>query len=377
MHPQEVARDRLVITETMVRAVSRLPTIGIDVGASKIAAGVVDEHGKVLHRLEQQRTPSSHTGGLVDTLACMVRALTDAMPVCAVGVGTAGLVTWPDGEIEFAANHGHRKLKLRRNLAAAISSDAVVVENDANAAAWGEFRTGSYTPDQGLLFLAIGTGLGSGFVANEQLVRGQNGRGAEIGHLVVDRSSSLECPCGLFGCLEALVSGNALARLGKRKIADSPDGSLARRFGGRVKQADTPAMINAACAGDPEAVGIIHRMGELLGRTIGESVMSLFPAQSVVVGGGLSRLDTLLLTPMRRSCDKVLANSKCFSPPRFTLSRLGADAILVGAALRAGEEAMQTDNVATSIKAPRRRAISADGTSRSAPPLGAPNLVKA
>lgn len=335
-----------------MRAVSRLPTIGIDVGASKIAAGVVDEQGKVLHRLEQRRTPESHAGGLVETLACMVRALADALPVCGVGVGTAGLVTWPDGEIEFAANHGHRKLKLRRNLAAAISSKAVVVENDANAAAWAEFRSGSCARDEGLLFLAIGTGLGSGYIANEQLVRGHDGRGAEIGHLVVDRRSDVKCPCGLSGCLEALVSGNALARIGQCRVVESPRGSLAGRFDGRAKRADTPAMIDAACEGDPEATDIVHRMGELLGRTIGENVMSLFPAHVVVVGGGLAKLDRLLLEPMRRSCDKVLATSKCFKAPRFAMSQVGAEAIMVGAGLRAGEEAIRTGTAAKRIGPP-------------------------
>lgn len=317
--------------------VSRPSTIGIDVGATKVVAAVVSADGTAQQRIDRKLTPDSNSAGLVDALARAVTVLRTTMPsVTAVGVGTAGVVQWPDGAIEFAANHGHRGLKLGRNLAARCGLP-VVVDNDANAAAWAEASTGRYA-DQGVLFLAIGTGLGSGFVINGELMRGHHGRGAELGHVVVDRTSSERCACGLLGCLEVLASGRALERAGRKIVRTKPTSPLAARAD-RVKAVDMPMMIEAALAGDHDVAEVLRTMGGHLGRAIAEIAMSLLPVDRVVVGGGLSVLDRLLLDPMRRACEKTLASSRCYDAPRITLSRYGKDATLVGAALLAGREA--------------------------------------
>lgn len=320
-----------------VRAVSRLPAIGIDVGASKVVAAVVEADGTIAHRIDRSLTPDSNNAGLVDALQRAVQSVLDAVPeVSGVGVGTAGLVHWPEGDIEFAANHGHRRLKLRRNLED-VCGLPVVVDNDANAAAWAEASAGECT-DQGLLFLAVGTGLGSGFVMNGQLMRGHHGRGAELGHVVVDRESQEKCSCGLIGCLEALASGLALERAGRHIVRMKPDSPLARR----AKRADavtTALMIDAARHGDPDVLAVVRSMGSLLGKAIAENAMSLLPVDRVVVGGGLAVLGRMLLDPMRQACDKALARSRCYQAPRITLAHHGKDATLVGAALLAAAEA--------------------------------------
>lgn len=328
-------------TWSIVRAVSRLPAIGIDVGASKVVAAVVEADGTIAHRIDRTRTPDSNNTGLVEALGRAVQSvLVTAPEVSAVGVGTAGLVKWPEGDIEFAANHGHRRLKLRRNLED-LCGLPVVVDNDANAAAWAEATAGEY-PDQSLLFLAVGTGLGSGFVMDGQLMRGHHGRGAELGHVVVDRESQEKCSCGLIGCLEALASGRALERAGRRIVNMKPDNQLAKR----AKRADavtTALMIDAALHGDPDVLAVVRSMGSLLGKAIAENAMSLLPVDRVVVGGGLAALGRMLLDPMRQACDKALARSRCYQAPRITLAHHGKDAILVGAALLATAEAAARD----------------------------------
>ena len=306
------------------------PAIGIDVGASKIVAAVVGPDGGVQERIERQRTPDSSSTSLVKLLSREVDTLRAAVPrVRAVGVGIAGLVTWPEGEIEFAANHGHRSLKLRRNLENACGLP-VVVENDANAAAWAEANTDQCL-DQSLLFLALGTGLGGGVVMNDRLVRGPGGRGVEVGHIVVDRDSPERCLCGLRGCLEALASGRALARAADQLMRKDPNGPLAHRVGRAEDKIS--AMIDAALAGDPGVVSLVRRMGHLIGRTVAENVMTLFPVDRVVVGGGLAVLGRQLLDPMRSACEKTLARSKFLHTPRIRMATRGPDAILIGAAL--------------------------------------------
>lgn len=324
-------------------------TIGIDVGASKIVAAVVNRDGEVQGRVEHHRTPDSSSDGLVDLLRDLVdKLLVDAPDVVAVGVGIAGLVTWPEGEVEFAANHGHRFLKLRRNLSAACGLP-VVVENDANAAAWAEACVGRRHPDEALLFIAVGTGLGSGFVADSALVRGPCGRGAELGHLVVDRTSSERCTCGQVGCLEVLASGRALLRAGERLVRKHPRGALARRL--RRTGVTTAALIDAALDGDPDVVALVRGMGHLLGRTVAENVMSLFPVDRVVLGGGLAVLGRHLLDPMQSACEKILSRSRYLNAPRIGSTVCGPDAILIGAALLAhqqvDEQSRDDDRVST------------------------------
>lgn len=311
-------------------------TIGIDVGATKVIGAVVDSDGRIQDRVALERVADANEAGLLDQLVGLTDTLgSSAGSGAPVGVGTAGIVHWPEGEIDYAANHGHRKVKLRRNLEKECGR-RVVVDNDANVAAWGEFCAGRLDVDGGVLFLAIGTGLGSGFVMDRQLVRGHRGRGAELGHVVVDRASGLRCSCGLVGCLEAFASGWALERDGRDAVRARPDGVLAKRAG-RPDRVTARLMIDAALDGDPDALPIVQSMGRRLGRAVADNVMSLLPVGRVVVGGGLANLDRLLLDPMRGACDKAIARSNCYSVPRFSLTTFGADSVVVGAALLAQE----------------------------------------
>lgn len=313
--------------------VSGSPTIGFDVGATKIAAGVVSADGRIVERYTRKLTPRSDSTGLVDLLGNVIEALCDRVPnVRAVGVGAAGLVPWPEGDIEFAANHGHSPLELRRELEN-VSVLPVVVDNDANVAAWAEASTGRYH-DLGVLFLAVGTGIGSGFVVNGHLMRGHKGRGAELGHIVVDSGSDRQCACGLRGCLESVASGRALVRAGLEMVRADPRGPLAQRadlFGSVTIE----LMIAAALAGDPGVRAHVRTMGSALGSAIAGNVMSLLPVDHVLVGGGLSALSGLLLDPMRWACDNALGASKYHRAPRINLATHGQDSTLVGAGLLA------------------------------------------
>lgn len=311
-------------------------TIGIDVGATKVVAATVDADGKIIDRGVWQQRPDFNSESLVKNLAKIVQSLRTRRPdVSAVGIGTAGIVLWPDGEIVFAANHGHCRLKLRKKLEA-LCGVPVFVENDANAAAWAEAITSRYT-DSSLLFLAVGTGLGSGFVIDGQVMRGPSGRGTELGHIVVDRSSGIRCSCGLVGCVEVLASGRALQEVGRKLVRRCPTSPLAQRLQ-HIDDLDVKTMINAAMAGDPDVIVAVRNMGNLLGKVIADNVMSLLPVDRVVLGGGLSVLDRLLLDPMRSSCYRLLTRSKYQHTPRFSKTILADDATMIGAALLAGQE---------------------------------------
>ncbi len=205
--------------------------IGLDVGGTKVAAGVVTCQGEMLERVAQP-TPRSGTGETTLRLTLqLVHDLRRRHPgVRAIGVGAAGMVDWPDGHVRWAPNNSYRDLPLRAILAAETGLPAVV-DNDANAAAWAEACLGAGVGHRDLLVLTVGTGIGAGLILGGRLYPGATGIGGEAGHIIVD-SSGPRCGCGSAGCLEVMGSGSALGRAGRDAALRDPDGMLAGLAGG-------------------------------------------------------------------------------------------------------------------------------------------------
>ncbi len=207
-------------------------TCGVDVGGTKIAGAVVDTEGKVLeeHRVE---SPATDTEAIEDAIADLVTELGSRHRIEAVGVGAAGYVSASRSVVMFAPNLAWRDVDLRSELEERVHVP-VVVENDANAAAWGEFRFGAGADADDLLLVTVGTGVGGGIVLDGELFRGSFGAAAEIGHLRVVPGGR-PCGCGKLGCLEQYGSGSALVKAA-RDAADRPEA----------------AALLAAAGGDPE-----------------------------------------------------------------------------------------------------------------------------
>src|SRR5919197_842008 len=271
--------------------------LGLDIGGTKVAAGVVRADGRIV---ERTRIPTPQAGaekGIVTALLEVIDGLRALQPqVEAIGVGAAGLVEWPAGRIVWAPHNPYRDLPLRR-LLHELTGLPTVVDNDANAAAWAEARFGAGSGSDELILLTIGTGVGGGLVLGGRPYRGVSGLGAEVGHMIVAPDGA-PCSCGSRGCLEAMVSGTALERLGREAVLADPEGGLARRAGdGEVSG---PLVFEAARAGDPTARALFERMGFWLGVGIA-SLVTIFDPELVVVGGGLVTTGDLLLGPARTS----------------------------------------------------------------------------
>ena len=193
-------------------------TCGVDVGGTKIAGGVIDEHGTIL---EEQRveSPATDSEAIEDAIAGLVKDLASRHAIEAVGVGAAGYVDKSRAVVMFAPNIAWRNVDLKAELEARVDLP-VVIENDANAAAWGEFRFGAGADVDDLLLVTVGTGVGGGLVLDGELYRGAFGVGAEIGHFRVVPGGHL-CGCGNRGCFEMYASGSALVRR-TRASADLP-----------------------------------------------------------------------------------------------------------------------------------------------------------
>ncbi len=303
--------------------------IGLDIGGTKIAGGVVTGDGTVLDLAEVPTPAISDTVETLEALRKVIDSLRDRHPgVEAIGAGAAGMVEWPSGHIRWAPNNAYQELPLRQLLAQQTGLPAVV-DNDANVAAWAEARHGAAAGYSHVAVLTVGTGIGAGVVLGGQLQRGHSGLGGEIGHITVTPDGS-RCGCGNTGCLEAMASGTALGRAGREAAAADPGGILATLAGGPDKVTGQ-VVFEAAQRGDSTARELFGQIGYWLGVGIA-SVVNLLDIELVVIGGGLVSAGDLLLDPARESFSRFLFGRARRPLPEIISARFGPDAGVVGAA---------------------------------------------
>lgn len=303
---------------------------GIDVGGTKIAGGVVAEDGTMLEELRVE-SPASDAEAIEDAIAGLVAQLRSRHDIATVGVGAAGYVDRARAVVLFAPNVAWRNEDLKGELERRVELP-VVVENDANAAAWGEFAFGAGHDAENLLLVTVGTGVGGGLVLDGELYRGANGVGAEIGHMRVV-PNGIRCGCGKHGCFEQYASGSALvrdARAAAMSGAQLAQGMLARADGD-VSQITGPLITEAARAGDQGAVQQLAELGRWLGEGIA-SLTEILDPEVVVIGGGVSEADDLLLDPIRDAFGSQLVGRGFRPIPEVRKARLGNRAGLIGAA---------------------------------------------
>ncbi|WP_340538640.1 ROK family glucokinase [Nocardioides sp. GXZ039] len=303
-------------------------TCGIDVGGTKIAGAVVDAEG---HVLEEQRvtSPATDAEAVEDAIARLVGDLGSRHRIEAVGIGAAGYVDSGRRIVMFAPNVAWRDEDLGREIHERVGLP-VVVENDANAAAWGEFTFGAATDADDMLMITVGTGVGGGIVIDGALYRGASGSAAEIGHLRVV-PEGLPCGCGNRGCLEQYASGSALVR-DTRALAHTPEAAaLLARAGGDPEAIDGPTITAAAAAGDAFARNRVAEAGRWLGEAIASLTAVLDPGV-IVIGGGVSEAGDLLLDPAREAFARELTGRGHRPVPEIRAASLGNRAGVIGAA---------------------------------------------
>ena len=305
-------------------------TVGIDVGGTKIAGGVVDETGHILATARRE-SPATDSSAIEDNIADLVAELRGSHDIEGVGVGAAGFVDARRSTVLFAPNLAWREEPLKTDLEARIGVP-VVIENDANAAAWGEFTFGAGEDVADLLLVTVGTGVGGGIVLNGDLHRGAFGVAAEIGHIRVVPNGRL-CGCGNKGCWEQYASGSALVRDAREQAAQGSliARTLLDRAGGRVEGITGPLITEAAKDGDSFAIEKLASLGQWLGEGIATLTAVLDPAV-VVIGGGVSDAGDLLLGPIRSHFKANLTGRNYRPTLEIRGAVLGNTAGMIGAA---------------------------------------------
>jgi glucokinase len=304
--------------------------IGVDIGGTKVAGGVVDDEGNVIAST-RRATPGNDVAQTQAVIADVVHELSGRHQVSAVGIGAAGWIANDRATVLFSPHLAWRDEPLRDALAEAIGVP-VVVENDANAAAWAEYRFGAARGARVAVMVTMGTGIGGGLVVSGVLYRGAYGVGCEYGHMSIVPDGR-RCACGNRGCWEMYASGTALAR-DARELADIAPVSAHRLMtlaNGDKDQLSGPLVTEAAREGDPAAIEIYTTMGRWLGRGLANLAAVIDPTV-FVIGGGVSQAGDLLLGPTQQSFAESLTGRGFRPAADIRLAELGPDAGLVGAA---------------------------------------------
>jgi glucokinase len=307
--------------------------VGVDMGGTKLLAGAIDETLTVRHRAHRTLAGLDQDA-LLDIAVDAVEEIRAAsrVPILAYGFGIPATIDRRRG-VAIQAVH----LPLHDVPFAAVMGERlglpVVVDNDANVAALAEHRAGAAKGTRDSVTLTLGTGIGSGLVLDDRLYRGATGAGGELGHMVIDLDGPV-CPCGNRGCLEAIVSGTALARDGREAAAREPRSALGRALaeGNEI----TGALVtDLAHAGDSAAREVVERAGAALGVGIA-NIANVLEPEVVVIGGGVIGAGELLLEPARDELKR-----RALAPARDTVrvvaAHFGAEAGMIGAALLAFE----------------------------------------
>lgn len=307
-------------------------TVGIDIGGTKIAAGLVSEDGQIIKQA-RHKTPRTTSDDVLDIISEMVtdfRAEADE-EVVGVGVGVPGLVEADHSTIILVANLGWEREPFRERVEKATALPATV-ENDANAAAWAEYRFGAGQGHQEMIMVTVGTGVGGGIVVGGKLRRGAGGTAGEFGHLNMVPDGR-QCACGLHGCWEQYASGNALTRRA-REIAAEKRGSatlLLSLGDGTPEGVEGIHVSKAAAEGDPVALETFAEVGEWLGRGIAD-LAALFDPAVFVIGGGVVESGDLLMRPVVENFERYLVARNLRTIPPILPAQMGNTAGLVGAA---------------------------------------------
>jgi len=309
------------------------PTVGLDVGGTKVLGVVIDSGGAVL---AEHREPTPVGGEAV--LAAMVETalhLQAKVPgVVALGVGLPGLVD-RQGNLRFAPNlPGVVELPAASRLEE-LTGLPVRVDNDATCALWGEHVAGVARGADDVLLVTLGTGIGGGLLLDGRLVRGRNGFAGEPGHMVVD-ADGVPCPCGRRGCWERYASGSGLGRMGREAAERGSGRRLLELAGGDPNEVRGEHVTQAAAEGDPNAEAVLGHFAGWFAMGLA-NLVAIVDVGTCVIGGGLVEAGDTLLDPVREAMGASLLGGSHRPPVTILAAGLGEHAGAVGAAHLARE----------------------------------------
>ena len=281
-------------------------TIGVDLGGTTITAGLVDKDHNIVDRASCLTGLPRPSEEVEQEIAGLCRQLAEKHQFAMsdlkwVGIGTPGSVNSESGVVEFNANFGYNDWALQANMEALLGCK-VYIENDANAAAYGEYIAGAAKGAKYAVAITLGTGIGGGIIINGKIFAGFNYAGAELGHTVVVKGGR-PCMCGRRGCWEKYASARALTEDTRAAMLANPDNMMWKLVGGDLTKVGAKTAFDALHAGDGLAKTVVSNWIEYVACGITD-VVNIFQPEVICIGGGVSAQGETLLGPIREYVDR-------------------------------------------------------------------------
>lgn len=305
--------------------------IGINISGSRARAALVDDEGRIVERHDADISREN----MIPQLSELAGELSSRGNVAALGIAIPGLV-----------NRQTDRVVASRDLPSTLGEDfhgalttatglRVEIENDANAAAYGEFKVGAGRGSSNIFYMMIGNGIGGAIILDGKLWTGASGFAGEVGHITID-TEGLQCVCGNTGCLETVASAPSIVRRARERLNRDSTSSLSRLALNKKFTAEDVA--HQAREGDDFALMMIERTGKYIGTGVA-SVINLLNIERIVLGGGVMDAGSLILNPIIQEV-KQRAFQPCFEATEIVAAKLGSDAAPIGAAMLARDAAV-------------------------------------
>ena len=307
--------------------------VGIDLGGTNIVAGVVDDNYKIVAKASTKTNCPRPEKEIADDMAKMaLQAVENAgltiEQIEWVGIGTPGIANSSTGIIEYSNNLGFKNTPMVEYIRETIDKP-VFIENDANAAAYGEFVAGAAKGAKNAVCITLGTGVGGGIIVDGKIYAGSNSAGAEIGHTVIEVDGA-QCSCGRKGCFEAYSSATGLIRMTKEAIAEHPDSVMAK-LGEKNGKVTARTSFDSMREGDEYAKVVVDKYIKYLAAGITNTI-NIFQPDVLCIGGGVCNEGDALLLPMKAIVEKEVYTRDSEKNTKIVIAELGNDAGIIGAA---------------------------------------------
>ena len=312
--------------------------IGIDLGGTNIACGLVSDEMKIIEKVSVPTGAGRDPALIVDDMAGACRALIEKAGVvigeiAAVGIASPGIANHDDGVVEYANTLPFRRFPIASMLRERFPVDNIRVENDANAAAWGEAVAGAAKGTSSSVMITLGTGVGGGIIVDGKVQSGFNYAGGELGHIVIC-AGGRKCSCGRRGCWEAYSSATALIAMTEEKIADCEargEKTVMKELAEKKGKVSARTAYDAMRLGDPAAIEVVDEYVFYLACGL-TNIVNIFQPEVISIGGGISNEKDTLLKPLLPIIRKEQYGGGLVPETEIRIAELGNDAGIIGAA---------------------------------------------
>lgn len=313
--------------------------IGIDLGGTNIAAGIVDEEGRLIKKASVPTGAHRHYSAIMKDMAELSQRLIkdcglDVDDIHSIGIGSPGTPDNEKGMILYSNNIAFLNVPMREEIQKYIKKP-VNIENDANCAAYGEYIAGGAKGTKISVTITLGTGIGGGIIIDGKIYTGVHHAGAELGHMVICVDGE-KCTCGRHGCWEVYASATALIRMTRESAARNINGTIMKLVNGDISKIDAKTAFDAKRMGDKEGALIVDKFIKYLVEGL-VNVCNIFEPDVICIGGGVSKEGEYLLEPVRKLVEERFY-CKQVPTPRIIPAVLGNDAGIIGAALLAKQQ---------------------------------------